>query len=730
MDKFRGQRLQLQEVPMFVMVGLLAGVVLYCVASALLVSLDFKYGLAETVVQLHNVPLMAFLLALAAAGLAGLAAVLVVYVAPPAAASGLPTFIAFLETSEDADDVQSMEMSEVLLQPRVILIKTLALLCSISSGMAIGREGPAITIGAGLGWFVADHVIRKTDVAERSYQEGLPQMLMVAGGAAGFAAAFQAPLGAILYLLEELVQPSGWTQRMTRCMFLSAAVAMLTVQSCLQLSEQSMHVSYSSVIIYDAHTTLTTLGWRYGDVPGFLVVALSSGALMGVLTKVGFRINRFRKTATVLASGRAKVLDAVCVAAFSALLFAVAPSIAGTCHHTPHDDDGGHDDSGGHHREFVQFNCNDDEYSDMASLTLVGEEGALVHLLARDGQWNFPPAILIVFMLIYTPCAVAALGTVVPAGTFVPMLLIGAALGRFVGEVIEEVPGIQAVVSTPGVYATIGAAASLGGFTRCTIAVVATVAEITGDLSLIAPMMVAVYLSRYVAASSSKEGYTHALLHLRIHAWRSGGSPKGDHSPDMADDVNGSGLQLPALEPSVMSNVMPTTLPKRPSELDMPTDNEEGKWGSPSDGHSVPGLPPPSFRDPLGALERVDSLEARAPTSPTPHTPSPYPPDNNGVVAPLPYPSPMFFVDDPSPDAPRAPIAPPEPEPGTPPANRPEGMLLGFQERASESADLEVAESADQLTSLRSKLSRSSSSSRSVRLGGTPGPRLSSRDFD
>ena len=51
------------------------------------------------------------------------------------------------------------------------------------------------------------------------------------------------------------------------------------------------------------------------------------------------------------------------------------------------------------------YTCDDDDFTEtfspLASLTLVGEEGAIRHLLARDGTLNFTPASLVIFLLVY-----------------------------------------------------------------------------------------------------------------------------------------------------------------------------------------------------------------------------------------------------------------------------------------------------------------------------------------
>ena len=94
----------------------------------------------------------------------------------------------------------------------------------------------------------------------------------------------------------------------------------------------------------------------------------------------------------------------------------------------------------------------------------------------------------------------------------------GAALGRLIGEALNEGGALESAgrdVSSPGVYALLGMAAALGGFTRCTVAVVVVGAEVAGDLSLILPSMVAVAVARSTASVVTSEGYTHMLIRVK-----------------------------------------------------------------------------------------------------------------------------------------------------------------------------------------------------------------------
>lgn len=63
----------------------------------------------------------------------------------------------------------------------------------------------------------------------------------------------------------------------------------------------------------------------------------------------------------------------------------------------------------------------------------------------------------------------------VPSGLFVPALVAGAAMGRFVGQVLNEHTAYKPYIGT---YAVMGAAAFLGGVVRMTISLTVILVEV------------------------------------------------------------------------------------------------------------------------------------------------------------------------------------------------------------------------------------------------------------
>jgi CIC family chloride channel protein len=78
----------------------------------------------------------------------------------------------------------------------ILLVKFVGGALSIGSGLALGREGPTVQMGGTLGRLVSDFLRRF--VAE-------PWTLIAAGGGAGLAVAFNAPLAAVIFVVEELL---------------------------------------------------------------------------------------------------------------------------------------------------------------------------------------------------------------------------------------------------------------------------------------------------------------------------------------------------------------------------------------------------------------------------------------------------------------------------------------------------------------------------------------------
>lgn len=122
---------------------------------------------------------------LSAAAATALAAALVRRLAPLAGGSGIPHVEAVIKGE--------MQPSP----PRLIAVKFVGGLLAIGSGLALGREGPSVQMGA-----TAAHRIGRW--FRRSERDCVA--LLAAGAGAGLATAFGAPFAGAIFVLEELVR--------------------------------------------------------------------------------------------------------------------------------------------------------------------------------------------------------------------------------------------------------------------------------------------------------------------------------------------------------------------------------------------------------------------------------------------------------------------------------------------------------------------------------------------
>ena len=81
--------------------------------------------------------------------------------------------------------------------PGLIPVKFFGGLLAISSGLALGREGPSVQMGAAIAYMVGK-------VCRRSWPDC--RVLLAAGAGAGLATAFNAPIAGAVFVLEELVR--------------------------------------------------------------------------------------------------------------------------------------------------------------------------------------------------------------------------------------------------------------------------------------------------------------------------------------------------------------------------------------------------------------------------------------------------------------------------------------------------------------------------------------------
>lgn len=176
----RSHELRRRQLPRAILVGLLVGLVAVGFRQSLLYAQQLRLLLVDLAWE-H--PLWAPLppILLGACG-AAIAVQLVRSFAPEASGSGIPHVKAVLYGSRP-------------MRRRVLPVKFLGGIAGIGGGLVMGREGPTIQMGAAVGHAVS----RWMTVTPRE-----SRTLIASGAGAGLAAAFNAPLAGLVFVLEEV----------------------------------------------------------------------------------------------------------------------------------------------------------------------------------------------------------------------------------------------------------------------------------------------------------------------------------------------------------------------------------------------------------------------------------------------------------------------------------------------------------------------------------------------
>ncbi|MBD2605542.1 chloride channel protein [Scytonema hofmannii FACHB-248] len=181
-----------------------------------------------------------------------LAGFLVERFAPEASGSGIPQVKA------------SLANVPIKLSWRVAGVKLISAIIALGSGITLGRQGPTVQLGAGLAAGMSRLVPTSPDHRRQ---------MIAAGAGAGLAAAFNAPLAGVFFIVEELLQDlSGMTLGTAIiASFIGGVISRLLGGGNLTLNLQSS--SYSNT-------------FSIPEIPFFLLLGVLAG-LLGALFSSG-----------------------------------------------------------------------------------------------------------------------------------------------------------------------------------------------------------------------------------------------------------------------------------------------------------------------------------------------------------------------------------------------------------------------------------------------------------
>jgi H+/Cl- antiporter ClcA len=438
---------------------------------------------------------------------------LVNYGEPVAAGSGIPEVKGYLNGSNYMR----------FLSLKTAIIKVFGIICSVSAGFVIGKEGPLIHIGSAIGanfatlpglwrlkWFSGElWTLRfRNDRDKRDF--------VSSGAAAGVATAFGSPTGGLCFALEEA--STFWQLSLTWRTYFCTALA--TSVLWLLQSWYSGGDNYYPLMKYGQPGNKFPM-LKIWEMCFIWVPALLGGLVGASFCELNKHISEWRKK-YILGRKKRQVLQVMLIIFINVTVLAFLPQIFDKCLvNVPNYQCGGYENKyycGGYtpvdtvgapgceytctdFSHIAQYTCPDTNekgqtlYSSTGTLSLQTWDDVVFSLFHNDSEFN-KVSLTLFFMVMYL-LANFTYGIAVPSGLFVPCILMGATLGRLQGEIMRSIDPAANV--TPGVWAMLGAAGMLAGVTRITITITVILFETTGEWGLILPTMMIVIMAKSLA---------------------------------------------------------------------------------------------------------------------------------------------------------------------------------------------------------------------------------------
>jgi CIC family chloride channel protein len=286
---------------------------------------------------------------------------------------------------------------------------------AIGSGHSLGPEDPSLQIGAGL----ASMLGRKLHLSRDRLR-----LIAPVGAAAGLAAAFNAPISAVLFVIEEVI--GRWSAAILGSVVLSAVSSVVVMRAFLG-AEPLFHIPAIARVK-----------------PVELLAYAALGIIGGLAASVFARgIAVFRPRLKSLPKWTQYLQPAFAGLIIGLIAVAGFPQVMGAGY----------------------------EFMDQAI----------------KGQFTWQILGILAGLKIVATTSSFVTGT--PGGMFAPTLFIGAMLGAAVGGLQHVL--FPSLAASPGTYALVGMGVLFAGFLRAPMTSVFMVLEVSGNYSIIVPVIVA-----------------------------------------------------------------------------------------------------------------------------------------------------------------------------------------------------------------------------------------------
>uniref|UniRef100_A0A4W6FPJ2 Chloride channel, voltage-sensitive 1a n=1 Tax=Lates calcarifer TaxID=8187 RepID=A0A4W6FPJ2_LATCA len=391
-------------------------------------------------------------------------------VSPQAIGSGIPELKTIL---------RGVVLKEYLTL-KAFVAKVIGLTAALGSGMPVGKEGPFVHIASICAAVLSRFMSFFSGVYQNPY---CYTDILTVGCAVGVGCCFGTPLGGVLFSIE--VTSTYFAVRNYWRGYFAATFSAFIFRVLSVFNKDAVTI-----------TALFRTNFRMDfpfdlqELPAFAIIGISCGFLGAFFVYLNRHVVLFMRRPNAMTRFLTKhrlLFPAVVTLVIATLTFppGFGQFMAG---------------------ELMPRECINSLFDNFTWTKISGSPPPVG--LGRSAAWLHPDVsvfiILLLFLLMKFWMSAVATTMPIPSGAFMPVFILGAAFGRLVGEIMATLfphgivfDGILYRI-IPGGYAVIGAAALTGAVTH-TVSTAVICFELTGQISHILPMMVAVILANMVA---------------------------------------------------------------------------------------------------------------------------------------------------------------------------------------------------------------------------------------
>jgi len=298
---------------------------------------------------------------------------------------------------------------------RTAIGKFITAALAIGSGHSLGPEDPSLQIGASLAWALGRRM---------NFSREKVRLLAPVGAAAGLAAAFNAPVSAVLFVIEEVI--GRWSAGILGSVVLSAISSVVVVRWFLGAQPLFRIPPLTSV--------------RPTELIAYAILGIVGGVAAVIFSRL---IGYFRPRLRALPPWTLYFQPAAAGLIIGLMGYLGAPQVMGAGY----------------------------QYMDQA----------------MHDQFAWKMLLILAGLKILATTLSFVTGT--PGGMFAPTLFVGAMLGGAVGGLEQHFYPL--LTGATGTYALVGMGVLFAGFLRAPMTSVFMVLEVSGDYSIIVPVILA-----------------------------------------------------------------------------------------------------------------------------------------------------------------------------------------------------------------------------------------------